>query len=105
VRLADAHPAGRLAFFGELDGRRRRYVERAINEIVRFFHSDLSAGFAEVAMRAARLWAGEQSADEAQLKPLLVPYSSHGMVSWSLSPRVGNVKNNDPSLAEPINLP
>jgi hypothetical protein len=26
------------------------------------------------------------------------------LVSWSLSPRVGNVKNNDPSLAEPINL-
>jgi putative SOS response-associated peptidase YedK len=50
-------------------------------------------------------WLGEQPADETQLKPLPVPYSSHGMVSWSVSPRVGNVKNNDPGLVEPINLP
>jgi len=29
-------------------------------------------------------------------------YPSDGMVCWPVSPRVGNVKNNDPSLIEPI---
>jgi len=27
------------------------------------------------------------------------------MTCWPVSTRVGNVKNNDPSLIEPINLP
>jgi len=27
------------------------------------------------------------------------------MICWPVSPRVGNVKNNDPSLIEPIVLP
>jgi putative SOS response-associated peptidase YedK len=49
-------------------------------------------------------WLGEQPADEAQLKSLLAPYPSEGMVSWPVSARVGNVKNNDPSLIEPITL-
>ena len=30
------------------------------------------------------------------------PYPSGGMVCWPVSARVGNVKNNDPSLIEPI---
>ena len=36
------------------------------------------------------------------LKALLVPYSGEDMICWPVSPRVGNVKNNDPSLIEPI---
>jgi putative SOS response-associated peptidase YedK len=36
------------------------------------------------------------------LKALLDPYPPDGMVCWPVSPRVGNVKNNDPSLIEPI---
>ena len=36
------------------------------------------------------------------LKALLTPYPSEEMVAWPVSPRVGNVKNNDPSLIEPI---
>jgi putative SOS response-associated peptidase YedK len=47
-------------------------------------------------------WLGEEPADEAQLKSLLAPYPSDGMVCWAVSARVGNVKNNDPSLIEPI---
>ena len=35
---------------------------------------------------------------------LLVPYPSGGMVCWPVSQRVGSVKNNDPSLIEPIVL-
>jgi putative SOS response-associated peptidase YedK len=27
------------------------------------------------------------------------------MIAWPVSPRVGNVKNNDPSLIEPVVLP
>ena len=47
-------------------------------------------------------WLGEEPADEAHLKSLLAPYSSDGMMCWLVSPRVGGVKNNDPSLMEPI---
>jgi hypothetical protein len=37
-----------------------------------------------------------------QLKALLTPCSSEEMTCWPVSPGVGNVKNNDPSLIEPI---
>jgi putative SOS response-associated peptidase YedK len=42
------------------------------------------------------------SADGTQLKALLAPYPSDIMVAWPVSPRVGNVKNNDPSLIVPL---
>ncbi len=48
------------------------------------------------------LWLGETPADPAALKALLVPYSTAGMVMWRVDKRVGNVRNNDPSLIEPI---
>jgi hypothetical protein len=32
----------------------------------------------------------------------LVPYPSGGMICWPVSQRVGSVKNNDPSLIEPV---
>ena len=48
------------------------------------------------------MWLGEQPADAPRLKALLAPYPSDNMISWPVSPRVGNVKNNDPSLIEPI---
>jgi putative SOS response-associated peptidase YedK len=47
-------------------------------------------------------WLGEEPADAPHLKALLAPYPSEEMVAWPVSPRVGNVKNNDPSLIEPI---
>jgi len=46
-------------------------------------------------------WLGEEPADARQLKAMLAPYPSEGMTCWPVSPRVGNVKNNDPSLIEP----
>jgi putative SOS response-associated peptidase YedK len=55
------------------------------------------------APEAGRL--GEEPAEEAQLKTLLAPCPSDGMISWPVTPRAGSVKNNDPSLVEPINLP
>jgi hypothetical protein len=33
---------------------------------------------------------------------MLTPYPSEGMTRWPVSTRVGNVKNNDPSLVERI---
>jgi putative SOS response-associated peptidase YedK len=34
---------------------------------------------------------------------MLAPLPFRGMICWPVSARVGNVKNNDPSLFEPIN--
>jgi hypothetical protein len=36
------------------------------------------------------------------VKELLAPYPSDELICWPVSARVGNVKNNDPSLIEPI---
>ena len=48
------------------------------------------------------LWLGEQPAELAPIKALLVPYPSDEMIAWSVSARVGNVRNNDSSLIEPV---
>ena len=50
-------------------------------------------------------WLGEKPADVPHLKVLLAPYPADDMICWPVSPRVGNVKNNDPDLVEPIHLP
>jgi putative SOS response-associated peptidase YedK len=47
-------------------------------------------------------WLGEEPVDPKRLKALLARYPTKEMVAWPVSPRVGNVKNNDPSLVEPI---
>jgi len=46
-------------------------------------------------------WLGEEPAEPDQLKALLAPYAG-AMAAWPVSARVGNVKNNDPSLIEPL---
>ena len=50
------------------------------------------------------LWLGEAPANPAHLKALLAPYPADDMVIWPVDRRVGNVKNNDPSLVEPVAL-
>ena len=47
-------------------------------------------------------WLGEEPAEVPQLKALLGPYPSDEMIAWPVSARVGNVRNNDSSLIEPI---
>jgi putative SOS response-associated peptidase YedK len=47
-------------------------------------------------------WLGEEPADPAGLEALLAPYPAEEMTCWPVSLRVGNVKNNDPSLIEPV---
>jgi putative SOS response-associated peptidase YedK len=48
------------------------------------------------------VWIGEDPADASALKALLVPFPSEEMACWPVSARVGNVKNNDASLIEPV---
>jgi putative SOS response-associated peptidase YedK len=48
------------------------------------------------------VWLGEEPADVSDLKAILAPYPSEEMTCWPVSPRGGNVKNNDPSLIGPI---
>ena len=50
-------------------------------------------------------WLGEDPADVPCLRALLAPYPSDNMICWPVSARVGIVKNNDPSLVEPIVFP
>jgi putative SOS response-associated peptidase YedK len=47
-------------------------------------------------------WLGEEPTSVPQLKALLSPYPSERMTCWPVSPRVGNVKNNDPELIAPV---
>jgi putative SOS response-associated peptidase YedK len=47
-------------------------------------------------------WLGEEPADEPQLKALLAPCPADDMICWPVSARVGNVRNNDSSLIEPV---
>jgi putative SOS response-associated peptidase YedK len=49
-------------------------------------------------------WLGEQPATVPDLQAMLAPYPPDGMICWPVSPRVGNVKNNDPSLIEPVTV-
>jgi putative SOS response-associated peptidase YedK len=48
------------------------------------------------------VWLGEEPAEPTALKALLAPFPSDETICWPVSARVGNVKNNDPSLIEPI---
>ena len=41
-------------------------------------------------------------ADVPQLKALLAPYPADDITYWPVSARVGNVRNNDSSLIEPV---
>jgi len=47
-------------------------------------------------------WLGEEPTEPARLKALLAPYPAEEMTCWPVSRRVGNVKNNDASLMEPV---
>ena len=40
-------------------------------------------------------WLGEEPAALPDLKAMLAPYPSDGMICWPVSARVGNVRNND----------
>ena len=50
------------------------------------------------------IWLGEVAADSERLKVLLAPYPADRMVVWPVDKRVGNVKNKDAGLVEPVAL-
>jgi putative SOS response-associated peptidase YedK len=47
-------------------------------------------------------WLGEEPAEPAELKTMLAPNPAEDMTMWPVSTRVGNVRNNDPSLIEAV---
>jgi putative SOS response-associated peptidase YedK len=47
-------------------------------------------------------WLGKEPINLRQIKALVVPYPAEELTCWPVSARVGNVKNNDPGLIEPI---
>jgi putative SOS response-associated peptidase YedK len=47
-------------------------------------------------------WLGEEPADAARLQALMAPAAEGMLRMWPVDRRVGNVKNNDPSLIAPI---
>jgi putative SOS response-associated peptidase YedK len=49
-------------------------------------------------------WQGEELTDPARLQAMLAPYPSAEMTCWPVSGRVGNVKNNESGLIEPVAL-
>jgi putative SOS response-associated peptidase YedK len=53
-------------------------------------------------LQAWPVWLGEEPAAVPALKALLTPYPSDEMTCWPVSARVGSIKNNDPSLIEPV---
>ena len=74
-------------------------VTTAPNELCAELHNRMPVVLGRDAWTA---WLGEEPADPRQLKSLLASYPSEQMICWPVSARVGNVKNNDPSLIEPI---
>jgi putative SOS response-associated peptidase YedK len=76
-------------------------VTTAPNELCAELHNRMPVVLAPEMWPA---WLGEEPVDPLQLKALLAPYPSAAMTCWPVSPRVGNVKNNDASLIEPIAL-
>jgi len=49
-------------------------------------------------------WLAEKPFEGANLKEMLAPYPAKRMTMWPVDRRVGNVKNNAPSLIEPVSL-
>lgn len=49
-------------------------------------------------------WLGEEPASEADLKALLRPCPASAIKVWPVDRRVGNVKNDDPDLVEPVEI-
>jgi putative SOS response-associated peptidase YedK len=71
-------------------------ITTAPNELCAELHNRMPA---VLKPEAWSLWLGEEP---AELKALLTPFPSEEMTCWPVSSRVGNVRNNDASLIEPI---
>jgi putative SOS response-associated peptidase YedK len=74
-------------------------ITTAPNELCAALHNRMPA---ILRPEAWPLWLGEEPARLDELKALLTPFPSEEMTCWPVSSRVGNVRNNDASLIEPI---
>jgi len=52
--------------------------------------------------KTRRAWLAEEPADPPPPKAMLAPHPSDKITCWPVNPRVGNVKNSDMWLIEPI---
>jgi putative SOS response-associated peptidase YedK len=71
----------------------------APNELCAELHNRMPA---VLKPEAWSLWLGEEPAEQADLRAMLKPFPSEEMTCWPVSSRVGNVRNNDATLIEPI---
>jgi putative SOS response-associated peptidase YedK len=90
---------GGLAFAGRRVDPHLRDHHDAAERIVRRLHNRMPAVLSPEMWPA---WLGEEPATVPDLKAMLASYPSEGMTCWPISSRVCNVKNNDPTLIEPI---
>ena len=49
------------------------------------------------------LWLGELGSDPDQIKALFEPFPPNRMTAWPVSPRVGNVRNDEAELIRALN--
>lgn len=69
------------------------------NGLTRMIHDRMPVILAE---EQTNIWLDRSITDMGLLQPLLVPYPDDEMVSYPVSPIVGNVKNDIPSCLEPL---
>jgi len=70
-------------------------ITTAANDLLAPLHDRMPVILSEADWPA---WLGEQPATEAELLALLKPYAADKMRLWPVDKRVGNVRNNDPTL-------
>jgi len=88
---------GELAFAGRRMGAQLRDHHHRTERAVAALHNRMPV---VLKPEAWPVWLGEERAAASALKALLAPFPSEEMTCWPVSTRVGNVKNNDPSLFE-----
>lgn len=105
ITLRDSEPfsfAGLWESWGPKDGDRVEtftILTCAPNEFMGAIHNRMPVILAQDSWAD---WLGETAANSEQLQALCKPFPSERMVSWAVSPRVGNVKNTDAALVEPL---
>jgi putative SOS response-associated peptidase YedK len=90
---------GDLALGGGREGAQFRIITTTPNELSAELNNRMPVVLKSESWPA---WLAEEPADASRLKTLLGPYPDEEMMCWPVSPRVGNVKNNEPSLIEPL---
>jgi putative SOS response-associated peptidase YedK len=105
ITLKDNEPfsfAGLWELSGPKDGERVEtftILTCAPNEFMAPIHNRMPVMLAQDAWAT---WLGETGATPEDLQVLCKPFPSQRMISWAVSPRVGNVRNTDAELVEPL---